>query len=576
MSPLARGAARIMASIRKNELKTIWTPTFEASYSAVATANVDAGASKPVEPHHANAPVNSGMMFAQARARMETTKLWQIMERMPKGALLHAHLEAMVDVDWLIDQIFTEGQVNRDGSVKGGFCIVAPKALDASATDESAFGRIASFQMRFYTSTEFEAHAANAAAAASIWSPSYQPNTPIPLLIAGTTFPKDGTDGFKAWLWSRCVITPEETICHHHSQDAIWRKFQSCFGVLGWLVMYEPIFRRALLRLLSQLAEGGITYVDFRSAFLFEFRRTGNPHGEVGGDGLDAFYEVFDSVDKEFKNSELGRAKGWRGARVIWTVMRFMGDRDIVRWMKECVRIKLKWPHLVCGFDFVAQEDAGKPLADLTRLIFWFRKHCLENGVDIPFFFHAGETLGDGDGADQNLFDAILMGARRIGHGYSLYKHPLLIEMCKGKKILVESCPISNEILRLSSSILAHSLPALLARGVAISLNNDGPAVLGHGRNGLSHDFWQSYMAWENLGLEGLATMAENSIKWCAIEDQNVKDWTRTIDDGYTGKGIKADMLKEWRREFEKFCQWVILEFAEEDYEDDEDDEDGE
>jgi adenosine deaminase CECR1 len=36
---------------------------------------------------------------------------------------------------------------------------------------------------------------------------------------------------------------------------------------------------------------------------------------------------------------------------------------------------------------------------------------------DIPFIFHAGETLGDGTAADMNLYDAILLGTKRIGHG---------------------------------------------------------------------------------------------------------------------------------------------------------------
>ena len=48
-----------------------------------------------------------------------------------------------------------------------------------------------------------------------------------------------------------------------------------------------------------------------------------------------------------------------------------------------------------------------------------------------------------------NLFDAVLLGTRRIGHAFSLHKHPLLVDMVKEKKILVESCPISNEVLRL-------------------------------------------------------------------------------------------------------------------------------
>jgi hypothetical protein len=38
---------------------------------------------------------------------METTKLWQIIKKMPKGALLHAHMDAMVDFDFLFDVLLT-------------------------------------------------------------------------------------------------------------------------------------------------------------------------------------------------------------------------------------------------------------------------------------------------------------------------------------------------------------------------------------------------------------------------------------------------------------------------------------
>jgi adenosine deaminase CECR1 len=34
---------------------------------------------------------------------MEQTKLWKIVRKMPKGALLHGHLDAMVDMDFLFD-----------------------------------------------------------------------------------------------------------------------------------------------------------------------------------------------------------------------------------------------------------------------------------------------------------------------------------------------------------------------------------------------------------------------------------------------------------------------------------------
>jgi adenosine deaminase CECR1 len=233
--------------------------------------------------------------------------------------------------------------------------------------------------------------------------------------------------------------------------------------------------------------------------------------------------------------------------------------------MKQCISTKKNFPDLIAGFDLVGQENEGRPLVDLIPVLLWFKKCCVEEGVDIPFFFHAGECLGDGDETDHNLYDAILLGTRRIGHAFSLYKHPLLIDLVKERKILVECCPISNEILRLASSILAHPLPALLSRGVAVSLSNDDPAILGHGKNGLTHDFWQVLNGLENTGLAGLATMAENSIRWSCFEDQTASEWLQDIREGITGTGLKAARLRDWHAEFETFCQWVMLEFGSDD-----------
>jgi adenosine deaminase CECR1 len=247
---------------------------------------------------------------------------------------------------------------------------------------------------------------------------------------------------------------------------------------------------------------------------------------------------------------------------MIWTTLRIQSNRQIVENMKQCIIAKKAYPDMVCGFDLVGQEDNGRPLVDLIPILFWFRKLCAEEQVEVPFFFHAGECLGDGDETDHNLFDAILLGTRRIGHGYSLYKHPLLIDLVKEKKILVECCPISNEILRLASSIKHHSLPALLSRGVSVSLSNDDPAILGHGKNGLTHDFWQVLQGLENMGLSGLATMAENSIRWSCFEDQTPAEWVSDIRQGIAGTGLKAKRLREWYADFERFCQWVVLEFA--------------
>ena len=59
-----------------------------------------------------------------------------------------------------------------------------------------------------------------------------------------------------------------------------------------------------------------------------------------------------------------------------------------------------------------------KPLIDYIEPLTKFAQRVKELDLDLPFIFHAGETIGDGEQADMNLYDAILLGTKRIGHGY--------------------------------------------------------------------------------------------------------------------------------------------------------------
>lgn len=124
----------------------------------------------------------------------------------------------------------------------------------------------------------------------------------------------------------------------------------------------------------------------------------------------------------------------------------------------------------------VGCEDRGNPIRHYLNELLEFRRTCDAAGLDIPFLFHAGETLRHGESTDENLFDAILLGSKRIGHGYGLARHPTLMNICRERGIALEICPISNEILHLCPSIQGHSLPILLTNGVPCTLSSDNPA----------------------------------------------------------------------------------------------------
>lgn len=543
-----------MDKIRDEEQRTLWTPEYE---DALAVRE--------------GCTMHNGMMFTLAKGLMERTKLWRIVRRMPKGSILHAHLDAIVDLDFVFETLLTEP----------GMHMCAPD------------GRLGSRAARADAVVNFRFFKKPQNPAMSIWDDaSYRPGQFVPLAAAAETFPDGGRDGWIRWMKSKTTISETDAVEQHHGVDHVWRKFSKCFVIMGTAIHYEPIFRKFLRRMMKQYYEDGVYWGEIRWVLLmFPSSLTSHfvlyvfssvPHAynkrrftwplnyyrlgqEVPESNYSHMFTVIDEEIKAFQASPEGR--GFWGLRMIWTSLRIWDQKSIVQNMDHAITTKIEFPHLLSGFDLVGQEDLGRPLADVLPELFWFRKQLAEEGLAegaMPFFFHAGETLGDGTATDQNLFDAVLLGTRRIGHGFSLYKHPLLTDLVKERRILIESCPISNEVLRLCGSIMSHPLPALLARGVPCALSNDDPAMLGQDTAGMTHDFWQALQGWENLGLAGLGSLAENSVRWSCFEDQTPDEWARDVKEASLGSGVKAARLKEWEVLWEKFCLWICEEYGEE------------
>ncbi|KAJ4154027.1 hypothetical protein LMH87_010491 [Akanthomyces muscarius] len=522
LSPIAKRACRVVERIRAEEQQTTW--------AACNDDDIDGKMASETQ-----ATVFPGMMFPMGKDRMESTKLWRIVRQMPKGSLLHAHLEAMVDFDYLIRELLKLPNIH----------IASDQPL---ASPEAREQGVVTFRYRAKERVE-----------GSVWSSSYKTNKFLLLTKMADEFPDGGREGFIKWLAGRCMLHPHDAHYHHHGIDAIWAKFTNCFISCATILTYEPMVRLYLRALMRQLKADGVLWAELRFAWPINYCR--DRHEKPEQDYIHLFEVIEDEIAR-FKASPDGQ--GFWGLGIIWTSLRSLGTRPIIEDMDHCITTKLAFPNLVLGYDVVGYENPGRTLRDLLPELFWFRKQCAQEGVSVPFFFHAGETLGDGDATDENLFDAVLLGTRRIGHGYSLYKHPLLIDMVKEKRILVEACPISNEVLRLCASVAQHPLPALLARGVACCLCNDDPAMMGQGTAGMSHDFWQALQGWANLGLAGLASLAENSVRWSAFEDEDNAAWVGNIKAASLGDGVKAERVKEWQIQWEQFCLWVVSEYGEE------------
>lgn len=256
------------------------------------------------------------MMFTLAKNRITSTRLWQIVKKMPKGALLHCHLEAMVDQEWLF----------REALAAEGLCISAPRSLNTEAArGTELFG--------------FQYDASASKSTASIWTAEYPPDTLVPLTTAAASFPDGGSEGFIEWLISRCSITPEESFSVHEGPGCIWSKFTSCFIILKTLVYYEPLYRKFLQRMFQQFADDGIQYVDLRAAFAFDFFREKSSTPLSPEEGYSEVIRILGEETEKFQATDAG--KDFWGARMIWTTIRSFTNREII----ESKSIRLLYPH---------------------------------------------------------------------------------------------------------------------------------------------------------------------------------------------------------------------------------------
>lgn len=132
---------------------------------------------------------------------------------------------------------------------------------------------------------------------------------------------------------------------------------------------------------------------------------------------------------------------------------------------------------------------------------------------NMPCFFHAGETH---DQEVTNIHAALMLGAKRIGHGFQLSLFPNLIEEIKKKDICVEICPLSNMVLGYTLDLRMHPCRFLLSRGVQASISSDDPGFFNY--KGVTLDYVYVTLAWE-LDIADLKKLSLNGIKYSSVSE---------------------------------------------------------
>ncbi|KAJ0173179.1 hypothetical protein K1T71_011355 [Dendrolimus kikuchii] len=389
------------------------------------------------------------------------SKVYQIIKKMPKGAALHVHSSMMLDPDTLMSLTYEDHLYicYGPGYVLYKFFAIAPSTITTSCSSE--------------------------------WS-----------LLSNLRSAADNVTLFDAELRKYFTLVTDSVEEQNADINYTWDKFNKVHKTIKGLVGYRPVREKYIYAALKKFYEDNIMYIEIRSGL----------HNLYELDGLiyDRMYlaETYKRVTQKF----IEEHPDFIGIKLILTSYRKKNRIFIESAMEVARRLKTEVPDMYAGYDLVGQEDLGNPLS-------YYLPVLKENEKELNFYLHGGETNFYGTSSDENLFDVIFLGTKRIGHGYALAKHPHLMKMVMQKDIAVEVNVVSNVVLSLVRDVRNHPLATFLAFGLPVVLSSDDPGVWE--ADPLSHDFYIAFVgvASKHADLRLLKQLALNSLKYSALND---------------------------------------------------------
>lgn len=401
--------------------------------------------------------------FLLSKRDIDVSEVFKIIEKVPKGAALHNHDQALVSTDFLLCNLTYMPNLYT--------CKTAPRGVRLFHFFQQQPDRKCDWRLV-----------------------SDLRNSSTNVTRLNEEFRRDLT---------MVTLHPR---AKYPDINTVWRLFIKIFRTVRGLIFYRPAFERYYLQVLKEFKEDNVMYLELRSEVrgLYELNGTLIPYNEIAA--------IINNLTNQFisKNSD------FLGVKIIYSAVRRIDNKTLDEHLRKAQNLQKVYPDLIAGFDLMGQEDMGRPLE-------YFADTLIAANTQLKYFFHAGETDWEGL-TDLNLIDAVLLNTTRIGHGYAITKHPLVMKLVKEREIAIEVNPISNQVLKLVEDLRNHPAATLLAENFPVVISSDDPGFWG--AKPLSHDWYEAFMgiAGQDADLRVLKQLALNSLKYSALEGKSKEE----------------------------------------------------
>jgi adenosine deaminase CECR1 len=407
---------------------------------------------------------------------LKSLPVFEFVDQMPKGGILHLHLTSSGSVDWFIDQgIFMKN------------CYVYWNESNPNLLGSIRFFANQSVVERGYYTADYL---------------------------------NNSVKNFRTAIRDVYTIKkrPKDYVAPEHSIGYEWDKFNRIFSLFGSFFSSLPGWINYIEDMLLTLIANNVQYIELRTGPLMPYfdENVQNLPNEKSLDIILSFLDKFEREHAPFK------------CKFIIGTSRSHTAEDLDWFLNYALQLRKSYPDRFLGFDLFGYESTKSTYDNIDVLI--SRKAELEQkyGTDLPLFLHDGESDWR---SDNNLIDAALLGSKRIGHGFNLMFYPEAQNLLIQKNIAIEVCPLSNQILGYVHDLRIHPAIGYFLQGVPIALSSDDPFIFGY--TGMTFDYLEALISWQ-LSLQDLKTLAVNSIVYSGqslSEKQNHLDiWSQRWD----------------------------------------------